>query len=826
MTDPVRMTNPVRLDDLIDAITKVHSDALDQLTDAVLAADHLGEVADHLIGHFVDQARRSGASWSDIGRSMGVSKQAAQKRFVAKGETVDLDPSQGFSRFTPRARNVVMAAQNEARAAGNATIAPAHLVLGLAHRARGGRGARRSPGRGSTWKPSGAPRRRRCRRRSTSIPELIPFDTQAQKALELTFRVALRLGHNYIGTEHILLALLDLEDGTGVLAGLGVDRDRAEADVTAAVAGGRRAARTDPRLPERGALVRENAGVHVETVLLLVLGAVAIIVAARWVAERTGLPAAALLTLDRDPLRGPARPEHHAEPRPGPHPRPAAAALQRGAGCLAGRDPAQLRTVVSLSVLLVLATAVLIGIGFALFVAGATLAAGIALGAAVAPPDPVAALAVGRRAGPATSPRHADPGRGAAQRRHRLTILGVAITAATGGDFSAPGALGEFLLASVGGVAAGLLVAVAVRPLRTLRADPLSSNAISLATPFVAYLLGEAVHVSGVLAVVVAGLVIGHHNPSWASGASRLQTNAVWRLVDFLLEGFVFLLIGQQLPSVIDGLGQYETSTIVIAAAITIGVVLLLRPLWLWLTEHLPQSLHMRLTDQDLDGDGEPDARVSPARAAVGAGDRRPQLGRHPRRHQPRRDLRPAADHRHRRAVPRPGAAAVLRLPRRPGHARGPRAHFRAAGARPRAARRPGRRGPPAQPGADGRGRIGAGTARRGSARAARRRRGPGDRRDAGPAERPAHPLPHPAGLLENAEAGEIPMSRSTRQTCACAGRSSAPSATSWCAGGTSAGCRTRACASSSASSITRRGCCPPAARPEPVSRAARRGAR
>src|SRR5918996_5986272 len=104
MTQPTRVTNPVRLDDLIDAITTVHSDALDQLTDAVLAADHLGEVADHLIGHFVDRARRSGASWSDIGRSMGVSKQAAQKRFVPKG---DLDPSQGFHRFSGPARNAV-----------------------------------------------------------------------------------------------------------------------------------------------------------------------------------------------------------------------------------------------------------------------------------------------------------------------------------------------------------------------------------------------------------------------------------------------------------------------------------------------------------------------------------------------------------------------------------------------------------------------------------------------------------------------------------------------------------------------------------------------
>jgi monovalent cation/hydrogen antiporter len=348
--------------------------------------------------------------------------------------------------------------------------------------------------------------------------------------------------------------------------------------------------------------------VHPEAMLLLVLAAVAVLVAVRWVAGRTGLPAAALLTLVGILYAV----------LPGPNitlspdlvltlvlpPLLYSAALDASLGAIRRN----LRTVVSLSVLLVLATALLIGIGFALFVAGATLAAGIALGAAVAPPDPVAALAVGRKAGLPPRLITLIQGEGLLNDATALTILGVAITAATGGDFSAPGALGEFLLAAVGGVAAGLLVAVAVRPLRKLRADPLSSNAISLATPFVAYLLGEAVHVSGVLAVVVAGLVIGHHNPSWASGASRLQTNAVWRLVDFLLEGFVFLLIGQQLPSVIDGLGQYDTSTIATAAGITVGVVLLLRPLWLWLTEHLPQSLHMRLTDQDLDGDGEPDA--------------------------------------------------------------------------------------------------------------------------------------------------------------------------------------------------------------------------
>src|SRR5918997_5879840 len=111
---PIPIAANVRLDDLIQAIKKVHDDELDQLTDAVLAADHLGDIADHLIGHFVDQARHSGASWTDIGRSMGVTKQAARKRFVPRAP---IDPEQGFNRYTAGARSAVVVAQNEAHAA-------------------------------------------------------------------------------------------------------------------------------------------------------------------------------------------------------------------------------------------------------------------------------------------------------------------------------------------------------------------------------------------------------------------------------------------------------------------------------------------------------------------------------------------------------------------------------------------------------------------------------------------------------------------------------------------------------------------------------------
>jgi hypothetical protein len=228
-------TTAIRLDDLIETIKKTHSAALDQLTDAVLTADHLGDVADHLIGHFVDQARRSGASWTEIGRSMGVTKQAAQKRFVAKGEASDLDASQGFSRYTDRARKVVVTAQEEARARGNDQISVAHLVLGLVADPTA-LGARAIVAHGVSLDTVRQTATAVLPEAVDSLPALIPFDAHAKKALELTFREALRMNHNRVGTEHILLALLELEDGTGVLAGLGVEKAVAERAVVAALA--------------------------------------------------------------------------------------------------------------------------------------------------------------------------------------------------------------------------------------------------------------------------------------------------------------------------------------------------------------------------------------------------------------------------------------------------------------------------------------------------------------------------------------------------------------------------------------------------------------
>src|ERR1700747_2634859 len=135
---------PVRLDELISYVTSSEGTALGQVSEAVRVSEHLGALADHLIGHFVDQARKTGASWTDIGQSMGVTKQAAQKRFVPKAAdwpgllsgAFPPDPVK-FSRFTDRARRPCIAARQEAIKRRHDRVLPEHLILGMLHEQEG-----------------------------------------------------------------------------------------------------------------------------------------------------------------------------------------------------------------------------------------------------------------------------------------------------------------------------------------------------------------------------------------------------------------------------------------------------------------------------------------------------------------------------------------------------------------------------------------------------------------------------------------------------------------------------------------------------------------
>jgi Clp amino terminal domain, pathogenicity island component len=236
---------PVRLDDLIGYVTNQQGTALDHVSAAMRISEHLGEVADHLIGHFVDQARKSGASWTEIGQSMGVTKQAAQKRFVPKdtgwrfapddadwqAPLADAFRAHPFSRFTPRARRSIEAAAEEAREHRDHHVLPEHIILGLLHEPEGlalkaiealgvsPEAARQ--GLLAALPPAVA---------DEPVSGKIPFTPRAKKVLELAVREALRLGHNYIGTEHLLLAGLADETGPGgsALAEMGITKARAE----------------------------------------------------------------------------------------------------------------------------------------------------------------------------------------------------------------------------------------------------------------------------------------------------------------------------------------------------------------------------------------------------------------------------------------------------------------------------------------------------------------------------------------------------------------------------------------------------------------------
>jgi hypothetical protein len=222
------MTDPISLDDLIDAVLAEHPDGdeLQHLSDAVELAAHLGEVADHLIGHFVDEARQSGASWTDIGAHMGVTKQAAQKRFVPR-ESDDLDFSSGgrLSRFTPRARNVISVARDEAQKRGTMNVGNEHIVLGLISEPDGlaaqaivAQGVQLDAVRSAVENALGTPGKPK---------RVVRFGRGPKRTLVLALREALHLGHNYIGTEHILLGVLRNDDdpAAALLEGLGLRRD-------------------------------------------------------------------------------------------------------------------------------------------------------------------------------------------------------------------------------------------------------------------------------------------------------------------------------------------------------------------------------------------------------------------------------------------------------------------------------------------------------------------------------------------------------------------------------------------------------------------------
>ncbi|MFD7461565.1 MULTISPECIES: Na+/H+ antiporter [unclassified Streptomyces] len=259
---------------------------------------------------------------------------------------------------------------------------------------------------------------------------------------------------------------------------------------------------------------------------------------------------------------------------------------------------AQLRPVALLSVGYVLFATVAVGWAAYLLVPGLPLTAALVLGAVVAPPDAVAATAIARRVGLPSRITTILQGESLVNDATAITAYRVAVAAAVGEATSWVGGIGEFLIAAVGGIGIGLVLMVPIHWLRTHLKEALLQNTLSLLIPFVAYGVAEQVHASGVLAVVVVALYLGHR--AWeVDFATRLQEDAVWKMVAFVLESSVFALIGLQLPVVLRGLGEYEGADAAWYAVAVFLVVVVTRFVWVYPATFLPRLLSARIRERE-----------------------------------------------------------------------------------------------------------------------------------------------------------------------------------------------------------------------------------
>ncbi len=263
------------------------------------------------------------------------------------------------------------------------------------------------------------------------------------------------------------------------------------------------------------------------------------------------------------------------------------------------------RSILLLSVGLVVFTTVGVGVVVHALLPGVGWPAALAIGAVVAPPDAVAATAVGRRIGLPRRIVTVLEGESLFNDATALVSLRTAI-AVGGAGTTALGVGLDFALAAGGGVAVGVLLYLVIAWVRRRVDDPLTDTAISLVTPFTAYVAAETIHGSGVIAVVVAGLLLGHRSPVLQSASSRISERMNWRTIAFVLENVVFLLIGLQAARLVDDVGRSEVGLgrVVLVCGATLLAVVTLRIVWVFAARYAivrpgPDGVRVRPTWQN-----------------------------------------------------------------------------------------------------------------------------------------------------------------------------------------------------------------------------------
>jgi Na+/H+ antiporter len=245
---------------------------------------------------------------------------------------------------------------------------------------------------------------------------------------------------------------------------------------------------------------------------------------------------------------------------------------------------AQIRPILSLAVGLVILTTCAVAVVAHWIVEGLAWPSAFVLGAVVSPPDAVAATSIASRLGLPRRVIAILEGESLVNDATALVTYRVAVAAAVTGAFSLTDAAGEFVLAALGGILVGLVVGWIVTRLAVWTEDSSILIAITLLAPYAAYISGEQLHASGVLAVVVVGFMLSRGFFRLRNPEARIQSIAFWDMFIFLLNGFVFILIGLQLPDVLDGIAEYSWATLLFYAAAVSLTAIVVRVAWVFLT--------------------------------------------------------------------------------------------------------------------------------------------------------------------------------------------------------------------------------------------------
>jgi monovalent cation/hydrogen antiporter len=257
------------------------------------------------------------------------------------------------------------------------------------------------------------------------------------------------------------------------------------------------------------------------------------------------------------------------------------------------------RSIGLLAVGLVLATTFAVAAVAHALVPGLSWEAAIVLGAVLGPTDPVAATAIAARVGAPRRIVTVLEGESLVNDSTALIAFKFAVGAATAGTFSLMDAAGEFVLSVAGGAAIGLVVAWAVAQVRYRIEDVATEAMLSLGTAYFAYLPADALGVSGVIAAVTTGIYLGWRAPILTTAQTRIQLYGMWEILVFLLNSLLFVLVGLQLPSVLDALQGEAMSDLALWAVAIALTVMAVRFAWVFPNTYLPRWLSPRVRAAD-----------------------------------------------------------------------------------------------------------------------------------------------------------------------------------------------------------------------------------